>query len=176
MDNWNYRDGKPHIYLKPGELCISKHPAVVTTVLGSCVSVTLFHPVSGFAAICHVLQPKCPRPDLCGPECQHRYRYAVCTIEEMARRLLRHGLFAKEIEVKLFGGAAMIGSQRSESLPHSVGQQNVKAAIETISASGLILKVMDVGGGFGRKIIFDTRTGEVFMKRLQRVVISETIT
>lgn len=175
MDNWNYRDGKPHIYLKPGELCVSRSPVVVTTVLGSCISVTLFHRGSGTSAICHVLQPRCPRPDACATDCSSRYRYAVCTIEEMRRRLLSYGLRPKDMEVKMFGGAALIGSQRPEAVANSIGQLNVKAAMETIANCGFILKVMDVGGTFGRKIIFNTSTGEVLMKRLHRVVIPELI-
>lgn len=173
MDKWNYRDGKPHIYLKPGELCISRSPVVVTTVLGSCVSVTLFHRDSGTSAICHVLQPRCPRPNSCVPDCINRYRYAICTIEEMRRRIVGFGLHPKDMEVKLFGGAAMIGSQRPEVVANSIGQLNVKAAMESIANYGFILKVMDVGGSFGRKIIFNTSTGEVLMKRLQRVAMAD---
>lgn len=168
MDNWQYRDGKPHIYLKPGEMCFSRNPVVVTTVLGSCVSVTLFHPGSGTSAICHALQPRCPQPDRCSEDCRNRYRYAVCAIEEMTRRITALSLRPRDIEVKLFGGAALIGTRSAASQQNSIGQLNVKAAMETISNLGLILKVMDVGGNFGRKIIFNTETGEILMKRLHR--------
>lgn len=85
--------------------------------------------------------------------------------------MLSRGLRPKDIEVKLFGGAALIGTLSKERIALSIGQQNVKAALETIANCGLKLKVMDVGGNFGRKIIFDTSTGEVFMKRLNRTII-----
>jgi chemotaxis protein CheD len=168
MHYLNYHVDKPHIYLKPGELYFTKKPAIVTTVLGSCVSVTLFHQLSGVASICHILQPKCPRPDQCMLNCVGKYRFAICTIEDMSRKMISHNLRPKEIEVKMFGGAAMIGSRQPETLINSIGQLNVKAALETISNCGLTLKVMDVGGAFGRKLIFDTGTGEILMKRLNR--------
>jgi chemotaxis protein CheD len=168
MDAWNDPRDKPRIYLKPGELCVSKRPVVVTTVLGSCVSATFFHPATGLAAICHALQPKCPRSEQCADDCAVRYRYAVCAITAMARQMSARRVWSREIEVKLFGGAALIGMARTETPATSMGQQNVKAALETISDCGLILKVMDVGGAFGRKIIFDTTTGDVLMKRLRR--------
>lgn len=168
MDAWNDQRDKPRIYLKPGELCVSQRPVVVTTVLGSCVSATFFHPATGLAAICHALQPKCPHGELCADGCSVRYRYAVCAITAMARLMIARGVWPRELEVKLFGGAALIGTARTETSPASMGQQNVKAALETISDCGLILKVMDVGGAFGRKIIFDTSAGEVLMKRLRR--------
>ncbi len=176
MDNLSYRDGKPHIYLKPGELCISETEVVVTTVLGSCVSVTLYHRPSKLASICHAMQPRCPqqKPDLdqCPTKCKGRYRYATCSVEDMVKRMLSHGLRPKDIEVKLFGGAALIGT-RSAGSSGSVGQLNVKAAMETISRCGLVLKVMDVGGNFGRKIIFNTSTGDILMKRLHRANVMD---
>ena len=168
MDAWSDPREKPRIYLKPGELCISKRPVVVTTVLGSCVSATFFHQATGLAAICHALQPKCPHGEQCSNDCAVPYRYAVCAITAMARQMSARGVRPREIEVKLFGGAALIGSPRPESAAISMGRQNVTAAMETISDCGLFLKVMDVGGSFGRKIIFDTATGEVLMKRLRR--------
>ncbi|MDA8137741.1 MAG: chemotaxis protein CheD [Desulfobacteraceae bacterium] len=180
MNNWDYRDESPRIYLKPGEVCVSTRPITVTTVLGSCISVTLYNRITHAAAICHALQPRCPKTPLCSescpPECKGRYRFASCAIEGMSRQMLKLGALPKDLEVKLFGGAAMIGSLRPENAANSVGQQNVKAAMETLGNCGLVLKVMDVGGGFGRKIVFDTSTGDVLMKRLQRVVISEELT
>ncbi|MBI5552969.1 MAG: chemotaxis protein CheD [Desulfobacterales bacterium] len=168
MDAWIDQREKPRIYLKPGELCVSRRPVVVTTVLGSCVSATFFHQASGMAAICHALQPRCTQGDACMDACSLRYRYAVCAIQAMTRQMNSRGIRPREIEVKLFGGAALIGSSRPEAAATSMGRQNVTAAMETISDCGLFLKVMDVGGSFGRKIIFDTATGEVLMKRLRR--------
>lgn len=168
MEAWNVQHEKPRIYLKPGELCVSKRPVVVTTVLGSCVSATFFHQATGLAAICHALQPKCPNSQHCMEGCSVRYRYAVCAIQAMTRQMTARGVRPREIEVKLFGGAALIGTTRPETAATSMGRQNVTAAMETIHDCGLILKVMDVGGSFGRKIIFDTGTGEVLMKRLRR--------
>ena len=48
------------VYLKPGELHFATGPTVVSTVLGSCVSVTMFDRLSGAAAICHALLPEGP--------------------------------------------------------------------------------------------------------------------
>jgi chemotaxis protein CheD len=168
MDACNDQRDKPRIYLKPGELCFSKRPVVVTTVLGSCVAATFYHAATGLAAICHALQPKCPSSDPCVDDCTVRYRYAVCAITAMTRQMSARGVWPREIEVKLFGGAALMGTTRTAGAAPSIGQQNVRAAMDTISDCGLILKVMDVGGTFGRKIIFDTATGEVLLKRLRR--------
>jgi chemotaxis protein CheD len=157
-----------HVYLKPGELCISKQPAVVTTVLGSCISVTFFHRPSGLAAICHALQPRCQQTAPCPTQCPNRYRYAACVIEEMSHCMAGKGVYLKEVEVKLFGGAAMMGRFNGKTMAHSVGQQNIEAAMQALAKAGLTIKVADVGGFFGRKLIFDTVSGDVLLKRIRQ--------
>ena len=52
--------GLPHVYLKPGELFLSREPAIVSTVLGSCVSITFFEPAASLGAMCHVMLPRGP--------------------------------------------------------------------------------------------------------------------
>ena len=49
--------------LKPGELLICREPHEVTTVLGSCVSITMFNARLGLAAICHAMLPS-PGPQV----------------------------------------------------------------------------------------------------------------
>lgn len=170
MESWQYRDGKPHIYLKPGELCVSERDIVVTTVLGSCVSATFFHRPTRLAAICHAMQPRCPNgswtPGRCPPECKNSFRYAACAIQMMKAKMAGFGVRPADLEVKLFGGAALIGSGSGNGSSNSIGQLNVEAAMETINSCNLALKVADVGGVYGRKLIFDTGTGQVLMKRL----------
>jgi chemotaxis protein CheD len=153
------------IYLKPGELSCSTAPTRVTTVLGSCVSATLFHRPTGLAAICHAMQPQCARARTCLPDCVVRHRYADCAIEAMGHWMRGHNVLPREIEVKLFGGAAMMGKD-AQARTNSMGQLNVQAALETLKRMGFALRVADVGGCVGRKIIFDTGSGEVWLKRL----------
>ncbi len=162
---------KTQVYLKPGELYFSRTPAVVTTVLGSCVSATFFHRPTGLAAICHAIHPKCAQSAHaagCPADCGIRFRYPVCAVVAISRQIALHQVRLREIEVKLFGGAALMGQFRRDPLANSLGQQNVEAAMEAISNCGLILQAADVGGALGRKIIFDTSSGEVLLKRLRQ--------
>ena len=178
----NHQDGTPHLYLKPGELCISQRAVLITTVLGSCVSATLFHRPSGLAAICHAMQPYCPQHMDCSSACRTKFRYAPCVISEMARRMAEYGIRPKELEVKLFGGSTLIGRPAEEvesfsaGTSKSIGQQNVQSAMESLIDEGFIIKVTDVGGTSGRKILFDTRTGTVMVKRIRRSIQQQAVT
>ncbi|MBU0987036.1 MAG: chemotaxis protein CheD [Proteobacteria bacterium] len=155
------------VYLKAAELFVGQEPAVVSTVLGSCVAVTMFHRHLVVAAICHALLPTYSEKTAHNFNGAERFRYVNRVIPEMVKQLQSYGAKPKEIEVKLFGGAEMFGRRDGERNTHSVGAQNITAAVKGIESEGLQLKIADIGGLFGRKILFHTHTGEVLLKYLK---------
>ncbi|MCL5237713.1 MAG: chemotaxis protein CheD [Nitrospirae bacterium] len=171
----------PLVYLNPGEMHLSKKPGLVATVLGSCVSVTMFNQRLGTGAICHIVLPKCKCKANCDNDCTKRihdpengcrrncsnaFRYADCSIFKMMETFRSLGIDNDEIEVKLFGGSDMFPSDGGKSTAMNVGKQNIESALQGIELEGLKLTACDVGGSGGRKILFYTHTGEVFLKRL----------
>lgn len=165
--------GAPQIYLKAGEIVFTEEPHVVLTVLGSCLSVTLFHRRSGTAAICHGLLPHCRERAGCTGECKAMAKYVDCALLWMLKRFKAKGISAKDLEVKVFGGADMF-STSARAVEHglmSVGRQNIAVAQKIIESEGLLVLSMDVGGNQGRKLFFNTRTGEIMLKRLTPNVI-----
>jgi chemotaxis protein CheD len=155
----------PVVYLKPGELHFAKKPTVVVTVLGSCLSVTMFHR-RGLGGICHGLLPRCNRPKDREVECLDGLKYVDSSIRQMVMAFDRYGVPRSEIEVKCFGGADMFTQKNADSGLVSIGKQNIITAEKTLASEGLTLRVKDVGGRQGRKILFYTHTGEVLLKRL----------
>ena len=53
----------PSVYLYPGELIATSDPSVISTVLGSCVSVCLLDPVTKSGGANHFLLPHLTRGD-----------------------------------------------------------------------------------------------------------------
>jgi chemotaxis protein CheD len=156
----------PLVTLKPGEAYFTNRPERVLTVLGSCLSVTMFNRHRRLAGICHALLPECGRGKVCGGECPEEYRYVDCSIRRMLETFDRHCIPGKEIEVKCFGGSDMFPENISRQGLFSVGKQNIARAEKVIADEGLTILVKDVGGLYARKILFHTHTGEVFLKRL----------
>lgn len=152
------------IYLRPGEVYLADKPSVVTTVLGSCISVTMFSNRLKTGAICHALLPE-GSPD-------EAFRYVDGSIYYMLARLTSLGVTRREIEVKMFGGSDLLTS--SENMAVKVGGRNIQVAKEVLKAEGLSLAKEDVGGLAGRKILFHTHTGDVWLKRLRRNEILES--
>ena len=73
-----------------------------------------------------------------------------------------------DIEVKLFGGADVLKTNSPEKRISSVGRQNIEMAQNMLVQHNMAPSVMDVGGDLGRKIIFLTETGEIFLNRLKK--------
>lgn len=153
----------PSVYLGPGDMVVCDQPARVVTVLGSCVSVTMFHVNSRLGAVCHSVLPSCRHETMCGGACDEMFRYVDCSLLYMLSTFRNHGIPGSEIEVKVFGGADTLTSRRE----NTIGSQNVRTALHIIGLEDLKIKAADVGDSFGRKLIFFSHTGEVFLKRLK---------
>jgi len=159
----------PLLFLKPGEMVLSEEPLIVTTLLGSCVAVTMFSPRHRMGAICHALLPSCRKDLPCSHGQSDSGKYVECAIQLMLERFAVHGVAKSEIEAKLFGGSDMFDT--SEGRTASVGRQNLEMALRLLEDQPVRLVTQDLGGKRGRKIIFHTHTGEVFLKRLRKAEI-----
>ncbi len=158
-------------YLRPGDFCLATQPTVIKTVLGSCITVTMYSPRTRIGAACHALLPICceEQEQHCPPgTCKNTFRYVECVIPEMFRQLQEQGLVAGELEIKLFGGADMMMGALADH--QRVGSLNVLKAKMMLAKMGVRIKSSEVGGGAGRKLIFDTRSGDVWIKRLSKTL------
>ncbi len=156
------RDGYIFHYLFPGECYISGEPAVVQTVLGSCVAVTMYDPIKRTGVICHCILPSCRDNSSCAAACDESFKYVDCSLRIMLAEAKRMGMLKSSIEVKLFGGGDMLEYYSDD----SIGKHNVNAALKFIRAENLNLVAFDVGETYGRKMLFYTDTGGVYLKRL----------
>ena len=165
----------PEIYLKVGEIHFSEQSASVWTVLGSCLALTMFHRRLGIGAICHGFLPECREKGTCTIDCQEAGKYVDCAIRWMTKRFKQKGVPLREIEVKVFGGADTLSARFGGRGGINIGKRNAATAIQMLEKEGLSILSLDVGGATGRKLFFNTRTGEVLLKRLQpRVILADT--
>lgn len=158
----------PAVCLNPGRFYIADSPTLVTTVLGSCVSVTMFSPRLKVGAICHGLLPRCREDSLCAEACMNGFRYVACSIRLMLKKCSEYGLGNNELEVKLFGGADMFPPEDRVCGLNAVGRLNIQSALRILEAENMKILKSDTGGIQGRKILFYTHTGVVMLKRVRR--------
>jgi chemotaxis protein CheD len=156
----------PDLNLQPGELYLARGPAILRTILGSCVGVTFWSARLGAGALCHGVLPRCPFNWPPGSDLQEGSRYVDFSIRYLVRQFDALGVARQELEVKLFGGADVLPVAETRCGRSTVGAQNCKAAAEVLAQLGLTVSASDVGGVRGRRIHFHTGTGEVLLHRL----------
>ena len=147
------------IYLKPGEVLVTRTPVLVSTVLGSCVAVTIFSASRGFGAICHAMLP-----ENSGRDCD--FRYVDTALQHIYSKIVKYGV-GSDLVVKLFGGAQVLNVGDYNSAKLTIGEQNVLKAEATLKCLGLNVSARDTGGLEGRKLFFCTRSGDVYMRRMR---------
>lgn len=159
----------PRVFLHTGDAYIGVKPTIVSTVLGSCVSISMHSKRARQGVICHAFLPyRAESKKEKGPSIQI-CRYVDTAVDHLLECMLRLGVKKNEIEVKLFGGAT--GLTTTQVRPPSalgIGNKNVAAALDCLSDKGLYPSRMDVGGNVGRKILFATHSGDIWMKRLEK--------
>ena len=165
-------NGYEVVYLRTGEGCFTNKPLVVSTVLGSCVAITMFSEKPRFAGIVHCQLPVCLDKGLpCKPPCDQPFKYVECSIPKMLEKFKRMKVKTKDIEVKIFGGGEIIQSANGiingKARDIRVGAQNVAAAIKLLEDHSLRITASDTGGSQGRKLLFFANTGEIFLNRLK---------
>lgn len=160
----NYPDHKK-VHLLIGEGLILQKPTVVSTVLGSCVSVTFFCPEKKIGAIFHAILPVMPDEER-AKWAKNNFKYVDSAIQHIIRLLDRRGIKQRQIEAKVFGGAQAITV--GENKP---GPANVKAAFEMLTKFNIKILASDVGGSKGRNLVFISDTGEVFIKTHKTTIL-----
>ncbi|HUJ68939.1 MAG TPA: chemotaxis protein CheD [Syntrophorhabdales bacterium] len=151
------------VFLKPGEIYIGEKPADVSTILGSCVSVTMFSRRAKVGAICHALLPSGHRS--AAPE---GFRYVDTSILYMLGILEKRGIRGSELEIRLLGGSDMLECTRGNS--DTVGRKNIETALRILKGRNLEVSGSDVGGFMGRKVRFSTATGRVLLRRIRGAI------
>jgi chemotaxis protein CheD len=102
------------------------------------------------------------------------YRYMDYAIREIVRQFDGLGARRTDIQIKLFGGADVLLDSRTPSAKATVGKLNVETALEVLAKERLQVVASSVGGNHGRKIYFNSGTGEVLLRRLAATTIKET--
>jgi chemotaxis protein CheD len=143
------------VYLHPGGLWAEPTAGVITTVLGSCVSVCLWDPHTALGGINHFILPS--------GGAERSPRYGNHALPMLLDRVLEMGAFRETLLSCVFGGAALIpGSGGGPSL----GSRNVAAAFDFLASHDIAVLRHDVEGRQGRKLTFRTTGGTTLLRKL----------
>jgi chemotaxis protein CheD len=163
-------------FLQLGNFYFGAERVRVHTVLGTCIAITLWHPIKRLGGICHYLLPtrgaaRAPASGLPGV-------YADEVMELIEASLRRSQTRAEEYQVKLFGGGNMFPEQLAQSKCRGeactdlvrarctgIGCRNIAAGQRLIAEHGFTIAARDVGGHGSRQVSFDVWSGDVWVRR-----------
>jgi chemotaxis protein CheD len=141
-------------FLFPGTLHASQQECTITTVLGSCVSVCLWDQIHGCGGMNHFMLPLWNGEGLATP------KYGTIAMEKLLERVLQINCQQAYLVAKVFGGANINETGNDAFL---IGDRNTTLALQVLKEWRIPVVAADVGGRAGRKIIMNTRTGEVLV-------------
>lgn len=139
-------------FLYPSTMFAASQPAEVTTILGSCVAVCLWDKYLGIGGINHYMLPTWNGMELASP------KYGNIAIERLVEKMLSLGSKKNNLVAKVFGGGEVISA--TTPVMH-IGERNIMVAEEMLDEYNIPIISRSTGGKNGRKIIFNTHTGEV---------------
>jgi chemotaxis protein CheD len=160
--------GLPKVFLQTGDCFIGVTPTLVTTVLGSCLAVTIHSPKMGIGTICHAFLPDSSEakakengePQIC--------RFVDTALQNMLETMDKIGIPRRELVIKMFGGSSGLAVRGLEHSFYDIGRRNCEMAKKILKFARLDIAIKDIGGNRGRKLMFHTQTGEVWIKRLRQ--------
>ena len=140
------------IYLRTGELYIATKPTIITTVLGSCISVCLWDKRLGIGGLNHFALPHTPTRSI------PSNKYGELAMKNLLSGILKLGVKKNDLVAMIFGG----GKVTSRSHPMlNIGEQNVDYAKAFLHENKIKILKSRTGLSQGRKIYFNTATGAV---------------
>ena len=147
------------VFLQPGEYYFGDADTRIRTLLGSCVSITLWHPLRRVGGMCHCLLPE--RNDTHIDQLDGRYVVEAFLL--LLGEAARADIDPARCQIKLFGGANMFAARRGAPVT-DIGRKNVQYATRLIGELGLTMQVCEVGGSSHRVLLFDVADGAVWMR------------
>jgi chemotaxis protein CheD len=150
------------IFLQPGELYFGDRDTRIRTVLGSCVSLTFWHPDLLVGGMCHYMLPNRAQERRGIRTRELDGRYADEAIELLIGEIKACGAPHREYQVKLFGGGNMFPERRVPA--NNVGLRNVEVARQLAAKHGFNCVAEHLGGDGHRNVIFDIWSGHVWVR------------
>jgi chemotaxis protein CheD len=164
------------VFLPSGQFHFGGGNVRVLTLLGTCVAISIWHPVKRIGGMCHFLLPA-RRLNTAVDESMPGL-YAEDVMELFAGALRATNTLPHEYIVKLAGGGNMFPDQLTPSACRdggctdarrsgcqSIGCKNIGVARTLLGGAGFAIASENVGGHGSRQVIFELWSGEVWVRR-----------
>ncbi|MBK1718495.1 chemotaxis protein CheD [Thiocystis violacea] len=150
---------------------------ILTTLLGSCVSVCLFDPVARLMGMNHFLLPMRNPVGRESVLASDAGRYGLWAMELLINDLLKLGAARDRLRAKAFGGGNVLQGWTDKPLDRlAIGTANVQFVRRFLDNDGIPLIAHDLGGINGRQIHFYGGDFSVYLRRIPRTNAERILT
>jgi chemotaxis protein CheD len=162
------------IFLQPGEFYFGEWDTRIRTTLGSCVSITMWHPLLRIGGMCHYMLASVPgrgKNRLNG-------KYGEDAVAMLFEEAVNHDTDPHDYVYKIFGGGNMFpesnGHWPCSRAPceqviegcRNVSCKNSNIGRALLKRCGLNVVAEHLGGTGHRNVIFDIWSGHVWMRQV----------
>ena len=145
--------GSKSVSISQGEFAVSRdHDAVISTILGSCVSACIWDDVAHVGGMNHILVAQ---RTVDGTACDFA---GVNAMELLINAMVRKGADRNRLKAKVFGGARMVKGLSD------IGRANGDFALNFLQQEGIECLGHSLGGESARHIRFFPAQGRVMQK------------
>lgn len=148
------------VTLAPGDFYFGEGYTRIHTLLGSCVAITLWHPVKHIGGMCHYLLPSRGLNQRLS-----QGHYADEVVHLFLQAIKKKRTQPGEYEVKIFGGGNMFEALGRKSDSVNISKGNIEIGANLLKEYGFSVKATDVGGAHHRKIYMELWNGDVWVQR-----------
>ncbi len=149
-----------NILVLPGEAYFSEEDKLLSAIAGSGVALTLFDKKRKCGGMCYFIRPLRKIPS------ETSTLFACPAIIGLLNMLIRSGSKLKWLEAQLHGGAE---NAKAEGYIRGLGDHNVRVAKEILELKNIRITGMGVGGSYGRKVVFNTISGEIIIAKVDNI-------
>lgn len=142
----------------PGEYIVATRDVMLVTVLGSCVSACIRDPLARIGGMNHFMLPESES----NGAVSETARYGAYAMEVLINELIKGGAARSRLEVKVFGGAAVLSGMHVS----NVGERNGRWVQRYLEAEGLQVQAQDLFGTHPRRVHYFPLTGRAMVKEL----------
>lgn len=154
-----FGDDIREVFLQPGDFHFGGGRTRISTLLGSCISITLWHPTRLIGGMCHFMLPTRGLPG--GVPLDGRYADEALALFD--RAVTTAASRPADYQVKVFGGGNMLVRSTEGAEIMNIATRNVDSAYALLARHGYRPTTAHCGGQGHRKLFFDLWTGHVWL-------------
>ncbi|HUX49482.1 MAG TPA: chemotaxis protein CheD [Spirochaetia bacterium] len=171
--HFDHRRRRTIFTLHPGEHLVTNDDVIIATILGSCVGVAMWDRVREIGGLNHFMLP--------GSINRKEYylsdsgKYGMYAMELLVNDFVKGGSQRQDLVAKVFGGGSVIRNTGGLPASRAIPDSNIDFAFAYLETEGIPVQRSDVGGNYGRKIIYYPREFRVLVKPITGGLITAVV-